>query len=133
MTTKQRIIFYSLCTAIALVDGLLMPWYSMSKTILCASIIPGTFVACIALGELKGKWKRDKEMAHIVADRLLGKPKTLEIIAGNMVNQAGMLAGMLGGSGAGAMQGAMGNSCSAQSLLGLPTSSHGVTPGDIGS
>lgn len=99
MTTKQRIIFYSLCTAIPLVDGLIMPWYSMSKTILYASIISVTFVAGIALGELKGKWKRDKEMAGIVANRLIGKPETPEMVAASMVQQAGSLAGMLGGIG----------------------------------
>jgi hypothetical protein len=115
MTIKQKLILGGLVLTVISIDVIVAlfsrhphdvfsSWYMMMVT----------GFGSYTVGKLEHKWKRDKEMSHIVADRLLGKnvasdpSQSMNAGMGQqaMNQQSKMNGSLLGGGGALSSQGA---------------------------
>lgn len=116
MTTKQRFIVIGILTGTGIVGGTIM-FFGHLHSCIPLGILFGLAVSAGKVWvTLEEKWKRDKEMAHLVAERLLGKPKDQssgdQTMGGTAQRQAtttnhnlGGLLGSLGATGTGISQG----------------------------
>lgn len=122
MTVKQVIIWGSIYLWINVVDVAVLSDFHIQKSIPLMATIFWTLFSGILLGGLQQKWKRDKEFAKIVADRLMRKPD-VQTQSGNQTNmnpntgwsqqamsqQANALSSMLRGTGISGGQGTLNN------------------------
>lgn len=76
MTIKQVVIWGSIYLWINVVDAAVLSNLHLQKSIPLIMVIFWTLFSGIILGGLQQKWKRDKEFAKIVADRLLRRADT---------------------------------------------------------
>lgn len=123
MTIRQRGIVVGILTGTGVVGATIMFFGHLHPCIPLGLLFGLTVSAGKLWGTLEEKWKRDKEMGHLVAERLLGKPKdqssggqtmggTAQQQANKMIQQAvstnpnisGFLDG-LGSAGTGSSQG----------------------------
>lgn len=73
MKFKQRMIVLAIIAITGLIGGTIMFIWNMPPNWPTRLLISTVFLSGLFIGMLDQRWKRNKEMAHIVADRLLGK------------------------------------------------------------
>lgn len=134
MTVKQVIIWGSIYLLVNVVDVAVLDAVHMQKSIPLIMTIFWTLFSGIFLGGLQQKWKRDKEFAKIIADRLLQRQDTNTQSSAtanpwNSLNNAGLaqsanvMSGMLSGIGAGSSQNALNSMLGANPVIGDVTPS----------
>jgi hypothetical protein len=114
MTIKQGAIIGSIFFGVPIATQTIIFLFRIPDSVPLECSIGLAFIAGIIGGTLQQKWKRDKEMSHIVADRLLGKnvasdpSQSLNAGVGQQaMNQHSKMSGsLLGGGGALSSQGA---------------------------
>lgn len=131
MTIKQGGTLAGAITAVVVVNGLQITLLHLAPIIPVTLLFVWTLISGIGIGQRLHKWRRDKEMAGLVAERLLGKPSggtssDMQAMTGQQANSmsqqvnAGLLNSLPSGSGSGSGQ------------LGRPPMSYRI-PGEKGS
>lgn len=114
MNIRQRTLLVLILLGDALIVETIVLLGHMNDGVPLGLIIALTVFSGYMVGFLEQKWKRDKEMASIVAERLLGRSKDTSYANGQMnpnvaqklVQQANAMNSSLIGAGAGSSQGA---------------------------